>query len=148
MEDSKKASFPTAALSGFFYGYRAFTAEPDKILSELGLSRVHHRVMFFLALEPESSISALLDRLQVSKQALHLPLKQLVAQGWVSTSTDDQDRRVRRLSLSAQGAELEQKLRKAQMEHLSKVFEIAGTEAVSGWMKVNALLAETEKHEP
>ena len=50
MLDLKTSTAQQAALAAFFFGYQAFTAKPDEILARRGLSRVHHRILFFIAL--------------------------------------------------------------------------------------------------
>ena len=36
----------------FYFGYRSFTARPDRVLERRGLSRVHHRILYFVARRP------------------------------------------------------------------------------------------------
>ena len=64
-------------MQAFFMAYQAFTARPDEMLARRGLSRVHHRILFFLARSPALSVTQLLACLDVSKQALNIPLRQL-----------------------------------------------------------------------
>ncbi len=35
-------------VEGLHFGYRTFTAHPDRILAERGLGRAHHRVLYFV----------------------------------------------------------------------------------------------------
>jgi len=66
------------AIEQFFFAYRGFTSNPDRILEQRGLGRVHHRVLYFVGRNKGITVSALLGILGVSKQALHAPLRQLV----------------------------------------------------------------------
>ena len=50
-------------MEAFFGAYRAFTAKPDEMLARRGLSRVHHRILFFISHQPGLSVSELLIRL-------------------------------------------------------------------------------------
>lgn len=48
----RHAAVQQAAMEAFFFGYQAFTAKPDEMLAKRGLSRVHHRILFFIAKYP------------------------------------------------------------------------------------------------
>ncbi len=124
------------AIEALYFGYRAFTAGPDRILEQLGLGRVHHRILYFIGRNDAISVSALLDILAVSKQALNAPLRKLVRLGLVSNEPAAFDRRVKQLRLSAEGRRLERRLTGTQIRQLSCVFEAAGTDAETGWRSV------------
>ena len=126
----------------FFGAYRAFTAKPDEMLARRGLSRMHHRILFFIAHQPGLSVSELLTRLGVTKQALNIPLRQLVEMQLVDSAPAADDKRKRLLALTPEGAKLEQKLRQEQIRTLQAVFGEVGEEAVAGWLQVNQALAE------
>ncbi|KAF7599364.1 MAG: MarR family transcriptional regulator [Candidatus Dactylopiibacterium carminicum] len=132
---------PFAPIELIFYAFRAFTAKPDAILAERGLARLHHRILYFVARHPGRRVSDLLAILGVSKQALHGPLKQLVAMGLVEVSPDPGDGRARCLSLSSEGAELEARLSQTQRELLERVFAEQGEAAELAWRKVMRGLA-------
>lgn len=121
------------AIEVFFFAYRAFTAPPDQILAEQGLGRVHHRILYFVGRQPGLTVSELLGVLAVSKQALNGPLRQLMEQGWVASSQDAQDRRVKRLTLTPAGLALEKRLSATQMELLATAFAEAGASHTQAW---------------
>lgn len=124
------------AIERLYFGYRAFTAPPDRILDRRGLGRVHHRILYFVGRNPRISVNALLGILDVSKQALHAPLRQLVEKRLVVVDTAEHDRRVRQLALTATGRKLEAQLTSTQMRQLQAVFEQAGADAEAGWHQV------------
>ncbi len=124
------------AIEQFYFGYRAFTAQPDRILAQRGLGRVHHRILYFVGRNPRISVNALLGMLSVSKQALNAPLRQLLELQLVAMGTAGHDKRVRQLSLTPSGAQLEALLTGTQMEQLQAVFEQAGASAEAGWHQV------------
>lgn len=124
------------AIEQFYFGYRAFTAPPDRILDQRGLGRVHHRILYFVGRNPQISVNTLLGLLSVSKQALNAPLRQLIEMKLVAMDTADHDRRVRQLTLTASGTKLEAQLTGTQMKQLQKVFAQVGTEAEAGWHQV------------
>jgi hypothetical protein len=52
MLDLKNPITQRAAMQAFFFGYQAFTAKADEMLARRGLSRVHQRIVFFIAHSP------------------------------------------------------------------------------------------------
>ena len=129
------------AIEQFYFAYREFTAGPDRILAERGLGRVHHRILYFVGRHPGLAVHALLALLAVSKQALHRPLRELAEAGLVLVQADPQDRRVRQLRLSADGAALEAALTGTQMTLLAEVFGAVGPSVEAGWRQAMAVLA-------
>ncbi|WP_313210530.1 MarR family winged helix-turn-helix transcriptional regulator [Stutzerimonas nitrititolerans] len=140
MTDLKKSSDQRLIMERFFLGYQAFTAKPDEMLARRGLSRVHHRILFFIASYPDLSVKQLLGYLGVSKQALNTPLRQLIEMHLVESLTAEDDKRKRMLRFTREGAKLEQALRREQIRLIEKAFNEAGEEAVSGWLAVNQAL--------
>ena len=141
MPDLKNPQVQHAAMEAFFFGYQAFTAKPDEMLARRGLSRVHHRILFFIAKYPGLSMKELLGYLGVSKQALNTPLRQLMEMHLVQSEAAADDKRKRLLGFTAEGARLEQALRREQARLLQRVFAEVGEDAVQGWLKVNLALA-------
>jgi DNA-binding MarR family transcriptional regulator len=140
MPDLKKAAAQQQAMEAFFFGYQAFTAKPDEILARRGLSRLHHRVLFFIARHPGLSVKELLGYLGVTKQALNIPLRQLVEMDLVRSDAAEDDKRKRQLGLTREGARLELALRREQARLLELAFARAGDAAVQGWLAVNEAL--------
>ncbi len=129
------------ALELLHFAFRNITAHPDKTLAKQNLSRVHHRILYFIARNSGCSINQLLEIMKISKQYLHKPLKTLIHKGLVEVVQDEKDRRIKRLSLSLSGKELEKALTSSQRELISDVFDNAGEAAEQGWRKVMQLLA-------
>ena len=90
-------------MEAFFFAYQAFTTKPDEMLARRGLGRVHHRVLFFIARYPGLSVKELLALLGVTKQALNIPLRQLLEMNLIGSATADDDKRKRLLGLTAEG---------------------------------------------
>lgn len=124
------------AIELLYFGYREFTAGPDRILAKRGLNRAHHRILYFVGRNDAISVGGLLDVLAVSKQALNTPLRRLVEMGLVSNEPSPTDRRVKQLRLTARGRSLERRLTGTQMKHLRRVFAVAGPAAERGWRSV------------
>jgi DNA-binding MarR family transcriptional regulator len=132
------------AIELLFFGYRAFTAPPDRILEQRGLGRVHHRILYFVGRSPGLSVNALLTTLRITKQALNAPLRQLVEMRLVSVERSKEDGRVREIALTASGRALEAQLSGTQLKRLAAVFERAGSDAEAGWRTVMQALAHVD----
>ena len=130
------------ALEAMHFGFRAMTYRPDRRLAELGLARIHHRLLYFIGRHPDCSVNELLGIMRVSKQYLHQPLRRLIDLGYVAQRTDSADRRVRRLRLSSRGRKLEFELTEVQRRRFAEIFAEAGPAAEKNWRRVMALLSE------
>lgn len=140
LTDSREAEL-NQALELFHFAFRAFTAKPDQLLEARGLQRVHHRILYFVGRNPEIRVSGLLAILGVTKQALHAPLRQLIAMNLIQDSPDATDKRGKCLALTSEGTKLEAALSGAQRKLLASVFDQAGVEGESSWRAVMAQLA-------
>jgi DNA-binding MarR family transcriptional regulator len=130
------------AIEELYFGYRAFTALPDRVLAERGLGRPHHRILYFVRRDPGISIGELLAVLEVTKQAIHRPLKDLEERGLLAVTSDSQDRRVRCLSVTPEGAALEAQLTAAQMRLLDHAFAGLGESVEEHWHEVMKRIAQ------
>ena len=148
MIDPERESALRRAIEELYFGYRAFTALPDRILARRGLGRTHQRILYFVCREPGLSVGELLATLRVTKQATNRPLRELQAAGLLAVSVDAEDRRVRRLSPTAAGHELEAQLSGAQMQLLESVFSESGERAEHGFLEVISRLHADGEQRP
>lgn len=123
------------------FAFRGLVAEPDSILREQGLSRIHHRLLFFIGHNDNLSINALVDTMRLTKQAIHKPLKTLVEKGLVAVARDTIDKRVKRLALTEAGTDLEQRLTGIQQDLLRHAFEEVGPAGADAWRRVMKIMA-------
>ena len=130
------------AIEALYFGYRAFTGRADRILAGRGLGRLHHRILYFVGRNPGVPVKGLLAILSVSKQAINAPLRQLMEMQLIAQTTAPEDRRVKRLRLTDEGARLEAELSGVQMGQIAAAFEAAGADAQAGWAAVMARLAD------
>lgn len=136
MIDQKPDDASLAALELFHRAYRAFTSRADRILEERGLARSQHRILYFVGRNPRVAINTLFGILGVSKQALNAPLRQLIEMELIAVGVAAHDRRVKELTLTAEGARLEAQLTGIQLEQLAAAFAAAGPTATDGWRAV------------
>jgi DNA-binding MarR family transcriptional regulator len=119
-----------------YYAYRDFNAEADRLLTKRGFAIIHHRVLYFVARQPQISISELLQILHVTKQSLGRALRQLSDQGFLVQAIGRRDRRQRLLTLTRSGEDLERELSATQRGLLARAYRDAGAAAVEGFRTV------------
>lgn len=128
-------------LETLHFAFRGLVAEPDSILKGQGLSRIHHRLLFFIGRNPELSVNELVETMRLTKQAIHKPLKSLVEKDLVTVARDPSDKRVKRLALTEQGEALESRLTGIQRELLSHAFDEVGEDGANAWFRVMETMA-------
>lgn len=109
-----------------FFAYRDFTGGPDAVLEEYGFGRAHHRVLHFVHRQPGLRVADLLDILKITKQSLARVLKQLIGKGFILQRAGNDDRRERRLFVTAKGARLADKLTALQIRRIEAALAKAG----------------------
>lgn len=107
----------------FFFAYRDFVRDADRLLEKYGFGRAHHRVLHFVHRRPGLSIAALLDILRITKQSLNRVLKQLLDAGFVEARAGAADRRQRLLYLTPRGDTLARELAALQSERFRRVMD-------------------------
>jgi DNA-binding MarR family transcriptional regulator len=115
-----------ACVELLFFAYRDFTCGPDAVLEEYGFGRAHHRVLHFVQRHPGLRVADLLDILKITKQSLARVLKQLIDKGFIMQRAGNDDRRERRLFVTAKGSRLAEKLSTQQVQHIEAALAKAG----------------------
>ncbi|WP_171097637.1 MULTISPECIES: MarR family winged helix-turn-helix transcriptional regulator [unclassified Ruegeria] len=123
-------------IEAMFFAYRGFTADPDRILTEMAYGRAHHRAIHFINRAPGTTVNNLLAILGVTKQSLNRVLRSLIDDGLVESRVGTVDKRERHLFLTEQGKALEAKLSDAQRARMRAAYKDAGPDAVAGFRKV------------
>ena len=113
----------------FYFAYRDFVGDADRLLETFGFGRAHHRVLHFVARHPGLTIAELLDILAITKQSLNRVLKELVAQDFIEARAGAQDRRQRRLHVTEKGDDLALKLARAQTRRFAAAMRALGPDA-------------------
>ncbi|MCX8509230.1 MAG: MarR family transcriptional regulator [Rhodobacteraceae bacterium] len=131
-------------IEAMFFAYRAFTADPDRILENYEYGRAHHRAIHFINRQPGLTVNALLTVLGVTKQSLNRVLRSLVADGLVEARVGKADKRERNLHLTEKGAALERALSEAQRSRMRAAYRAAGPAAVAGFRQVLEAMMDPE----
>jgi len=103
------------------------------ILAKRGLGRAHQRILYLIARTPGQSVSDMLSRLQVTKQALNTPLNQLKRKGLVRARRQPGNGRRKQLFLTAAGQALEEALSGEHRSRLSAAFDVIGPQGERRW---------------
>ena len=119
-----------------FFGYTRLTRSIDDGLAEYGLGRAHHRALYFIARQPDLTISELLKILAITKQSLGRVLNDLAERNLVETRSGLTDRRQKLLRLTEQGKLFEAQLFDALRSSLATAYAAAGQESVTGFWRV------------
>lgn len=127
--DAPPVDVPYDLIELFFFAYRDFVGDPDRILADYGFGRAHHRVLHFVQRRPGLTIAELLDILQITKQSLNRVLKELVETGFVESRTGTQDKRQRNLHATTAGRELAVRLAQLQAKRINGALTLVGPEA-------------------
>lgn len=144
MIDTKRRTELDAAIELIHFAYRELVVRPDRVLQPRGLGRAHHRILYFVAKLRSPSVSELLLALGVSKQALAGPLRDLYAQQLLRFERGVPDARVKRLTLTPAGKQLEGRLAALQRQAFATAFEAVGVDAEAGWRSAMAQLARVQ----
>lgn len=127
--DTARQAVPYDLIELFFFAYRDFVGDPDRILADYGFGRAHHRVLHFVSRRPGLTIAELLDILRITKQSLNRVLKELVETGFVEQRPGTRDKRQRKLHATASGQQLSVRLAELQARRIQRALEAAGPEA-------------------
>ena len=131
----------------FFFAYRDFTRDPDRVLEELGFGRAHHRVLHFVNRYPGLRVADLLDILKITKQSLARVLKQLVDDGIIEQKPGKSDRRERRLFATSKGRQLADRLMEPQLARIKNTIALSGTKSEKINRKFLENMINSSEHE-
>ena len=98
----------------FFFAYRDFVGDADRLLEAYGFGRAHHRVLYFVTRRPGLTIAELLEILRITKQSLNRVLRELVDKNFIETRAGALDRRRRQLYATVEGERLALRLAQVQ----------------------------------
>ena len=129
-----------------YFGYTRLTRSIDEGLAEHGLGRAHHRALYFIARQPDLTVSDLLRFLAITKQSLGRVVKDLTARGLIEARAGTSDRRQKLLRLTSDGAAFEAQLFDALRTKVASAYAAAGQESVTGfWRVLEGLIPEEER---
>jgi DNA-binding MarR family transcriptional regulator len=108
----------------FFFAYRDFVGDADRLLTRYNFGRAHHRVLYFVDRRPGLSVAELLDLLKITKQSLSRVLKDLLDQNYIEQHPGLNDRRQRLMFPTRKGEALALELAELQSRRFARALEI------------------------
>lgn len=131
------------ALELMYFGWRGMTRDADRYLATLGLTRVHHRILYSIARGNDLTVSDLLAILDISKQALHRPMTLLVEKRYVTMMPHPTLHRFKILRLTPTGRKVEHQASEHERRVMARAFARGGTRAFRAWADVMRETAQT-----
>lgn len=131
-------------LAVFYFAYRGFVRPSNDLVGKYGISQFHRRILFFVARKPGMTINGLLSVLDVSKQALHKPMLDLVNKGMIEIKAHPKDKRSKVIYLSELGLSIDTEINQVQIEKMKTIFKEAGDPEGIWWEKVMEIYAREE----
>jgi len=110
----------------FFFAYRDFVGDADRLLEAYGFGRAHHRVLYFVYRRPGLTIAELLEILRITKQSLNRVLRELVDKNFIETRAGALDRRRRQLYATPEGERLALRLAQVQTKRFASALKVLG----------------------
>jgi DNA-binding MarR family transcriptional regulator len=107
----------------FFFAYRDFIGDADRLLLRYNFGRAHHRVLYFVDRRPGLAVAELLDLLKITKQSLSRVLKDLLDQFYLEQRPGVCDRRQRLLFPTDKGRALALELAQLQTRRFARALE-------------------------
>ncbi|MEG1486896.1 helix-turn-helix domain-containing protein [Lactococcus sp.] len=132
----------TRDLALFYFGYRAFIKQEDDLVLSYGIRQVHRRIIFFIGRLPGLTVNELLEVLDISKQALNGPMNELKEKELVYVKSNENDKRIKQLYLTEQGAMLDKRMNENQIKKMRQYFDESGDKTGAFWSKVMELYAD------
>lgn len=120
----------------FFFAYRDFVGDADRLLADYGFGRAHHRVLHFVTRRPGLTIAELLDILRITKQSLNRVLRELVEKDFIDTRAGTLDRRRRQLYATPAGKHLALRLAEVQTLRFASALARTGDDDASSVAKM------------
>jgi DNA-binding MarR family transcriptional regulator len=107
----------------FFFAYRDFVGDADRLLLRYNFGRAHHRVLYFVDRRPGLAVAELLDLLKITKQSLSRVLKDLLDQTYLEQRPGLTDRRQRLMYPTEKGRALAHELAELQSRRFARALE-------------------------
>ncbi len=131
----------------FFFAYRDFVGDADRLLERYRFGRAHHRVLHFVSRQPGLTVAELLDILKITKQSLNRVMKDLLDTGYVEVRPGVTDRRQRLLYPTVGGRNLAMDIARLQTQRFSRAFAILEPHAQANAIKFLTAMIDPDERE-
>lgn len=131
----------------FFFAYRDFVGDADRLLERYRFGRAHHRVLHFVSRQPGLTVAELLDILKITKQSLNRVMKDLLDTGYVEVRAGVADRRQRLLYATVSGRNLAMDIARLQTQRFSRAFAMLEPQAQANAIKFLTAMIDPDERE-
>ena len=131
----------------FFFAYRDFVGDADRLLERYPFGRAHHRVLHFVSRQPGLTVAELLDILKITKQSLNRVMKDLLDTGYVEVRTGVADRRQRLLYPTVEGRNLAMEIARLQTQRFSRALAMLEPHAHANAIKFLTAMIDPDERE-
>ena len=127
-----------------FFAHLGLATDVDALLTERGLGRVHHRILYFAHFAPGISVGELLGVLRMTHQNAQRALRQLDQEGLIEFRLSKEDRRLKLLHCTTRGDRLLEALSTPQRERVTKAYEQCTPRDVEGFFAVLSKMIDAD----
>ena len=131
----------------FFFAYRDFVGDADRLLARYKFGRAHHRVLHFVSRQPGLTVAELLDILKITKQSLNRVMKDLLDSAYVEVRAGVIDRRQRLLYPTVEGKRLAMDIARIQTQRFSRALAMLEPQAHANAIEFLTALIDPEERE-
>ena len=103
-----------------FLGYRETFSDAKDILDKYSIGLAHHKVIHLISLYEGITISALLNKLKITKQSLNRVLNDLIKLNAIKFEKDKKDTRLKHIYLTEKGINLFEEIFSIQKKRIYK----------------------------
>ena len=125
---------------------RAFgLLQPDRTPCGLELQVSEAHALAEIAVSPALTQQGLADRLCLQKSTVSRLVANLITRGWIARTADPIDGRALRLTLTEQGADIAERVRKARTRRFESLLEVIPADERVGVVRAVQLLADAAR---
>ena len=119
-----------------FLGYRETFSDAKDILDKYSIGLAHHKVIHLISLYEGITISALLNKLKITKQSLNRVLNDLIKLNAIKFEKDKKDTRLKHIYLTEKGINLFEEIFSIQKKRIYKALLSSSSNEVVNFNKV------------
>jgi DNA-binding MarR family transcriptional regulator len=132
------------AIVAFHHAYQAVIAEADELLAERGLARSHHKILYYAVRHAGCSVTDVRNFIGVSRQAMQRPLNDLHQRGLIELFVAPGNRRLHRVVLTREGADLERRVSGVMRHRFETAFSKVSKTARQNWFALMRAFERTD----
>ena len=113
-----------------FYAYRETYSDPKKILKKYSFGTAHHKAMHLIERHEGLTVSALLNKLKITKQSLNRVLRDLIKNKAIILRKGEVDSRQRQIYLNEKGKKMYEEIFLQQKKRIYNALKKSDSDSV------------------